>query len=439
MHRITIENFGPITSFDEKIADLTILIGPQASGKSTISKLIFFFRSIPDELIKYLLSNEKMDKSKNNPFFEFNKELRYKFVGYFGTTKHMKPFNIKYEYSTDKSIRLYLENGYVQINFSENLKKEIFDIFQKVRNLKKEIQNQEKSFIDSWDVSYWKANQKSLLEKTRSAIYSAFEDSKTAIFIPAGRSLVATLSDQLQDINPRQLDLLTEGFIDRINLLKKNFSQSFEEIIQDRKKFSVEKIDFESINLAINIIQQIMKGKYVFSDNGEKIFFNDKEYTKLKFSSSGQQEVVWILLLIFTVILERLNVFMVIEEPEAHLYPTAQKEMVALFSLLLNSSNNTLVITTHSPYILSAFNIYLYAAQISEKLDKGNHPIVDKKLRVSPSKLRAYMVERTEDTFSYKSIVDEELGLIRPEEIDEASNAINDLLDRLMEVEELED
>ncbi|SFA57432.1 hypothetical protein SAMN05192569_10961 [Parageobacillus thermantarcticus] len=49
------------------------------------------------------------------------------------------------------------------------------------------------------------------------------------------------------------------------------------------------------------------------------------------------------------------------------------------------------------------------------------------------------MVERTEDTFSYKSIVDEELGLIRPEEIDEASNAINDLLDRLMEVEELED
>jgi len=81
----------------------------------------------------------------------------------------------------------------------------------------------------------------------------------------------------------------------------------------------------------------------------------------------------------------------------------------------------------------------LYAAQISEKLDKGNHPIVDKKLRVSPSKLRAYMVERTEDTFSYKSIVDEELGLIRPEEIDEASNAINDLLDRLMEVEELED
>ncbi|MCG6171626.1 AAA family ATPase, partial [Anoxybacillus sp. LAT_11] len=78
------------------------------------------------------------------------------------------------------------------------------------------------------------------------------------------------------------------------------------------------------------------------------------EYTKLKFSSSGQQEVVWILLLIFTVILERRRVFMVIEEPEAHLYPSAQKEMVALFALLLNATDNTLVITTHSPYILSA-------------------------------------------------------------------------------------
>ncbi|MEK4221881.1 AAA family ATPase [Bacillus sp. FSL W8-0116] len=439
MPKITIENFGPVTFFDEEIADLTILIGPQASGKSTISKLIFFFRSIPDEWIKYLLSTENMSISKRAPFFEFNKQLRYKFVGYFGTTKHMKPFHIQYEYSTGKSIRLYLEDGYVQINFSEKLKNELFDTFQKVVHLKKEIQNEEQSFVDSWDVSYWKAKQKSLLEKTRQAIYSAFEDSKTAIFIPAGRSLVATLSDQLQDINSRQLDLLTEGFIDRINLLKKNFSQSFEEIVQDKKKFSIEKIDFESIHLAIDIIQQIMKGKYVFTDQGEKIFFNDKEYTKLKFSSSGQQEVVWILLLIFTVILERLNVFMVIEEPEAHLYPTAQKDIAALFSLLLNSSNNTLVITTHSPYILSAFNIYLYAAQISEKLDKSQRSIVDKKLRIPSEKLKAYMVERVGETFNYRSIVDHELGLIKPEEIDEASYIINRLLDELMEVEGLGD
>ncbi|MED0655678.1 AAA family ATPase [Anoxybacillus geothermalis] len=155
-----------------------------------------------------------------------------------------------------------------------------------------------------------------------------------------------------------------------------------------------------------------------------------------KFSSSGQQEVVWILLLIFTVILERQRVFMVIEEPEAHLYPSAQKEMVALFALLLNATDNTLVITTHSPYILSAFNIYLYAAKIGEKLDRRAEPIVDRKLRLSPERLKAYMLESEGGRFRYRSIIDDELRLIQAEAIDEASSAINRVLDELMEAEE---
>lgn len=308
MARIRIEHFGPVGLFDEEITDVTILIGPQASGKSTISKLIFFFRSIPDEWVNYLLSSRQTDE--HSPFFEFNKYLRRKFVGYFGTTKHMRPFHIRYEYSDGKFVRLDLKDGYVQIHFSDSLKKGILETFKHVIQLKKETQYQERLLTDFWNVSSWKARQQSVVETIKTSIDEVFGDSKTSIFIPAGRSLVATLSDQLQDINPRQLDVLTEQFIERINLLKKAFSQSFEEIVEDRKKFSTEKIDFEAIRFAIDIIERVMKGKYMFSDQGEKIFFNEREYTKLKFSSSGQQEVVWILLLIFTVILERRRVFM---------------------------------------------------------------------------------------------------------------------------------
>ena len=434
MARIRIEHFGPVGLFDEEITDVTILIGPQASGKSTISKLIFFFRSIPDEWVNYLLSSRQTDE--HSPFFEFNKYLRRKFVGYFGTTKHMRPFHIRYEYSDGKFVRLDLKDGYVQIHFSDSLKKGILETFKHVIQLKKETQYQERLLTDFWNVSSWKARQQSVVETIKTSIDEVFGDSKTSIFIPAGRSLVATLSDQLQDINPRQLDVLTEQFIERINLLKKAFSQSFEEIVEDRKKFSTEKIDFEAIRFAIDIIERVMKGKYMFSDQGEKIFFNEREYTKLKFSSSGQQEVVWILLLIFTVILERRRVFMVIEEPEAHLYPSAQKEMVALFALLLNATDNTLVITTHSPYILSAFNIYLYAAKIGEKLDRRAEPIVDRKLRLSPERLKAYMLESEGGRFRYRSIIDDELRLIQAEAIDEASSAINRVLDELMEAEE---
>ncbi|MGZ0087294.1 AAA family ATPase [Caldibacillus thermoamylovorans] len=434
MARIRIEHFGPVKLFDEEITDVTVLIGPQASGKSTISKLIFFFQSIPDEWVNYLLSVRQTEE--NNPFFEFNKRLRRKFVGYFGTTKHMKPFHIRYEYDVEKFVRLDLKDGYVQIHFSDPLKREIQENFKHVVQMKKEMQYEEQQLDDFWNVSSWKVRQQNVLEKVKAAIAEVFGDSKTPIFIPAGRSLVATLSDQLQDINPQQLDVLTEQFIERINLLKKMFSHSFEEIIEDRKKFSTEKIDFEAIRLAIKMIEGVMKGKYMFSDYGERIFFNEREYTKLKFSSSGQQEVVWILLLIFTIILERQRVFMVIEEPEAHLYPNAQKEMVALFALLLNVTNSTLVITTHSPYILSAFNIYLYAAKIGNKLDQRAHPIVDRKLRLSPERVKAYMLESEGGRFRYRSIIDSELQFIQAEAIDEASSAINRVLDELMEAEE---
>ncbi|OQP22523.1 AAA family ATPase [Geobacillus zalihae] len=434
MARIRIEQFGPVELFDEEIADVTVLIGPQASGKSTISKLIFFFQSIPDEWVNYLLSVRQTEE--HNPFFEFNKRLRRKFVGYFGTTKHMKPFHIRYEYDVQKFVRLDLKDGYVQIHFSDPLKREIQENFLHVVKLKKEMQYEQQQLDDFWNVSSWKVRQQNILETVKASIAEVFGDSKTPIFIPAGRSLVATLSDQLQDINPQQLDVLTEQFIERINLLKKMFSHSFEEIIEDRKKFSTEKIDFEAIRLAIKMIEGVMKGKYMFSDYGERIFFNEREYTKLKFSSSGQQEVVWILLLIFTVILERQRVFMVIEEPEAHLYPNAQQEMVALFALLLNVTNSTLVITTHSPYILSAFNIYLYAAKIGRKLDGRANPIIDRKLRLSPERLKAYMLESEGGRFRYRSIIDDELRLIQAEAIDEASSAINRVLDELMEAEE---
>ncbi|MED5073660.1 AAA family ATPase [Anoxybacillus geothermalis] len=434
MARIRIEQFGPVELFDEEIADVTVLIGPQASGKSTISKLIFFFQSIPDEWVNYLLSVRQTEE--HNPFFEFNKRLRRKFVGYFGTTKHMKPFHIRYEYDVQKFVRLDLKDGYVQIHFSDPLKREIQENFLHVVKLKKEMQYEQQQLDDFWNVSSWKVRQQNILETVKASIAEVFGDSKTPIFIPAGRSLVATLSDQLQDINPQQLDVLTEQFIERINLLKKMFSHSFEEIIEDRKKFSTEKIDFEAIRLAIKMIEGVMRGKYMFSDYGERIFFNEREYTKLKFSSSGQQEVVWILLLIFTVILERQRVFMVIEEPEAHLYPNAQQEMVALFALLLNVTNSTLVITTHSPYILSAFNIYLYAAKIGRKLDGRANPIVDRKLRLSPQRVKAYILKNEGGRFRYRSIIDDELRLIQAEAIDEASSAINRVLDELMEAEE---
>ncbi|QTA81353.1 AAA ATPase-like domain-containing protein [Desulfonema limicola] len=47
--RIIIKDFGPVKNVDLILSDITVFIGQQASGKSTIAKLIHFFRYITGE------------------------------------------------------------------------------------------------------------------------------------------------------------------------------------------------------------------------------------------------------------------------------------------------------------------------------------------------------------------------------------------------------
>ena len=51
MQKIEIKNFGPIKELKLEIKDFMLFIGPQASGKSTIAKTIFFFKSLSDDLV----------------------------------------------------------------------------------------------------------------------------------------------------------------------------------------------------------------------------------------------------------------------------------------------------------------------------------------------------------------------------------------------------
>jgi dephospho-CoA kinase len=50
MQKIIINNFGAIKDAEIEVKKILVLIGEQASGKSTIAKLIYFFKSLKDDL-----------------------------------------------------------------------------------------------------------------------------------------------------------------------------------------------------------------------------------------------------------------------------------------------------------------------------------------------------------------------------------------------------
>jgi hypothetical protein len=120
----------------------------------------------------------------------------------------------------------------------------------------------------------------------------------------------------------------------------------------------------------------------------------------------------------------------IIEEPESHLFPQTQKAMVDLIALVANQGHSVLV-TTHSPYVLGTLNNLLYAASFkgNKKRNQAAEVISDL-LWIENGGFNAWFVKdgRLEDC------MDGDMNLIQNEKIDEISDVINQEYDRLFEL-----
>jgi predicted ATPase len=109
MQKIIINNFGAVKSAEIDIKKVLILIGEQASGKSTIAKLIYFFRSLRDDLaIQIINKKENFDEQS-----DFLKPLCEKFYNLFGSTYQLPPFEITFYYSIDEDKYLIRTKNYL--------------------------------------------------------------------------------------------------------------------------------------------------------------------------------------------------------------------------------------------------------------------------------------------------------------------------------------
>ncbi|MDR1680152.1 MAG: ATP-binding protein [Prevotellaceae bacterium] len=433
MQKIEIKNFGPITELTLDIKDFMLFIGPQASGKSTIAKTIFFFKSLNDDLVKFFMEAvERNDFSK--PTGSFGKIVRQKFMDYFGGSKHLSNIFLKYYFSPEIWIQITLEkeHKYISPTFSSKFSSEINKLAKTANDFSKSLGIKNTSLLTSKDLLQIENNKRLFYSNITAKCNELFGEDRELLFIPAGRSLLATLSDQLQFIEPRTLDYLMKTFVNKINLLRPIFNQSLNDIITARMALTKSDIDFSKIRLAEKLINRILKGKYQFDKEGEKIYIgNTNKFVRLNFASSGQQESLWILLLLFIIILEQQKIFIVIEEPEAHLFPEAQKEISALIALLSNMKQSQVIITTHSPYILASVNNLILAHKIGKKFPHKVTPKINKHLWINRNKIFAAMVQ----SGIVSEIIDPEFDIIQQECIDSVSQIINEEFDYLYQYE----
>jgi predicted ATPase len=394
MERIFIKNIGPIKECEFDIKPINIFIGPQATGKSTIAKLVFCFKSFYRDLLAAFVLEEDV-----NLLF---KEKMSKNIGIYLNDKS----EARYFFSQEIWIQITCKKGAIEILFCEELNKIVSEILALKKALLENDGLLERSIVE----------EKIRLELARK-LPEVFQK-ELPIFVPAGRLIYAFLPE------PR-------GAIERLNV---NFA--LEPIMRDFdwKRESMKKFlqEFQDKDNFMSVIEEILKAKiYVRED---KIFLklNGKELP-IKFASSGQQELLWVFLTIIYLMLNKKASFVVIEEPEAHLFPATQKEIVEMFALLHNLTNTGLFITTHSPYILTSFNNLIYAYSVASKSGKKEKvsKVVNSNFWLNPDEVNAFYVEGGK----IKDIIDEELKVIKAEVIDEISKEINREFEALLDIE----
>lgn len=424
MERIVINKLGPISHCELNIKDFMVFTGPQASGKSTIAKSIFFFKNIKNLLLmqinkRFLGGSNIVELSTKNRLI---KEVRSNFLQTFGTTWCMDhDMSVEYYYTDMVYIKIWLIDdsfspNYIWIEFSPKLT----------------------DFLNSYD-----ERQVDVLAHAcnsgdiRNEIDSFFEDCAEIIYVPAGRSLMTLFSSQLifmysvmNDDQKRSLDYCTQNYLERIMQLKPSFSNSVQSLIKSKLELTDAKLNKENLQECAKLMKQILQGEYRNIDGEERLQVSEDRYVKINFASSGQQEAVWILNVVFYYLLNNKKSYFIIEEPESHLFPNAQK-LIAEFISLAKNNGNKILLMTHSPYILGTINNLLYANKISREVDaKKLKKIIHSFKWLDFEKVSAYYVE----CGAIQSCLDEEFEAISNEIIDGASDEINSDYEKMLQL-----
>ena len=454
MQKIIIDKFRQITHAEIELRDFVFLIGEQASGKSTIAKLIYYFKSLKQEYIAFfdedgILNFGTIVREK------LKKNIQDKFAVYFGKSYLLDDdFKVTYYFSTDEDFYVTLSKKNDSLNFSFSDKQwnvlcsESYQLIGELKRLPKTSKINQRSSIPSQSAFFDEQRREmSINRKKIIAANKIFCDERDCMFLPAGRNITVSYPGQFQMLFYGELRSATyeESKDNSIDLLLMRDFFSYSRLLTDF--FSIQQLvkptksRFE--RKIYDNIMGTLRGKYKNESGFEKIMHgDDSHFTPLSKASSGQQEAIRIIQDAMYILTENLKASRIIEEPETHLFPKAQQLLIQLLILVANKTNNQIIITTHSPQVMATFNNLLYYSRVLQSSpDKkgeierrfgteGFDESKQEQLNITINKFQAYSLTPNEEIYC-KSIVDSTTNLIGENFIDEATESIYDEFDFL--------
>lgn len=386
MEQLKIRKFGPLKEVELNIQDYMIFIGPQASGKSTILKLLYIFKSLREEVFRTVSDLVEGLDADPLPEVILKGHIVGKFNHFWDNLPRYGDFFLKYDYEDDKVITIFQKKKVIEVTFSEKLEVEIRDIFAALR-----------TFITERYKDASKETKQKFYEEIDGYISGLFGKEKIPVYIPAGRVMAYGVSDRYLD---QRIDNTMKVFIQQVAEMKPLYIDQLEKMVNKEAALNI--LDREILEMSIRLIKQILRGDYMYEKENERIKLEKKgTFIEMPYASTGQQEALWLLMQLFTIMKTGLEYFIIIDEPEAHLYPVAQQQMIALITLAANYSDNQVVMTTNSPIVLQAIN---------NQVDTGMQE--HSNLWLSSEKVNAFLL----DDGVMRSIVEKDSRMIKPAE-----------------------
>lgn len=424
MQKLIVRNFGPIKNVELDINDFMVFIGPQSSGKSTLIKMVLFHKTIK-KFHKIFLQIFSMIDLGVHISIQYSSLLRDVFQDLFDRSYINDDFFVEYRFNESFFIQTTFRENQLTFTFSPAFYQHIDWTFQGVILFFDHLHERNIGLFTSKDSKKRELETErflSVMEKESNRLVFGERDD---FFIPSGRNFPIIFPDRQKVEKLFKLDSVERGFM--------GFVHASEGLGQRAEHYwNLDKAEKFIPSLAAKLAERVLKGKYQFDPDGGKIITNENKSIPVNVASSGQQDVLWMLNSILECIQTEQPVSLFLEEPETHLFPETQKELVDLIALFFGASDNQAFITTHSPYILTSLNNLLYAHRMGQKTPEAVEKIIPRPLWLEPQRLSAYFVEDG----GIRDILDREEGIIRAEEIDNASRIINTTFDQLLELEQ---
>ncbi len=389
MKNINIKNFGIIKSANIKLDGLTILTGQNDTGKSSAGKLLF-------SIIKAL--NKLDDYTEEQKEIRILEEIEKLYLSVRDKLTDI-PINLFAPKNFAESLKMYYENPEFtttkkddfELIFSErkrllqkqNLLDELTnDILEKIKDLV-EAENQDEEIITEFLKNY-------LQSEFYFQISSKNKNLETLIEYNEGEYDILSVkikSDKINSLNYSGQSFFTDATLIETPLLLQIFDLiENADVLGDKNmlnygrpkthfhikdlinKVKNAKYSNKSTNEKLsNIINKVISGEFHFDKENDRFYYkkNNNENIEAINTAAGIKSFGLIQLLLKANSINT-NSLVIIDEPENHLHPRWQIEYAKLIIELVKNKI-TVLISSHSPYMIQALKTYSEENEIEKK------------------------------------------------------------------------